>query len=62
MTTDTWSFERTEVEEEGLCPQRSTGLSQAQLLSIDSLSCEPGLLCQEHVLSHGHIPVTEAFC
>lgn len=54
------SFERMEVEEKALCPQRSTGLNQEQIPGADSLSYEPRLLCQEHVLSH--VPVTEDFC
>ena len=57
---DTWSFEWMEEEEKALCPQRSTGLNQEQIPGVDSLSYEPGLLCQEHVLSHG--PVAEGFC
>ena len=55
-----WSFEWMEEEEKALCPQRSTGLNQEQIPGVDSLSYEPGLLCQEHVLSHG--PVAEGFC
>lgn len=37
-------------------------LTQEQPLSIYSPSCEPRLLCQGHVLGHGHLPVTDGFC
>ena len=52
-----------QMEEENLVPfSRKQGQTQEPPQGIDSPSCEPGLLCQGHVLNHGAFPVTTGFC